>query len=146
MMTEVRFYNNVEDSLLKFAVIVTEHEGKWVFCKHKNRNTLELPGGHREPGETIDETARRELYEETGALEYELKPLCVYSVTASDNFDSRETFGMLCFARVTSFEDELHSEIERIILTPSLPSELTYPEIQPKLFEKAKGILGYDEK
>lgn len=145
-MTEVRFYKNVEDTLLKFAVIVTEYKGKWVFCKHKNRNTLELPGGHREAGETIEQAARRELYEETGALEYELKPLCVYSVIAPDNLDGRETFGMMYFARVTSFEDELHSEIERIILTDSLPSELTYPEIQPELFEKSKGILGYDEK
>ena len=31
--------------------------------------------------------ARRELYEETGAIDYQLKPVCVYSVTDSDNFD-----------------------------------------------------------
>ena len=30
----------------------------------------EFPGGHREKGETIDDTAKRELYEESGAIEF----------------------------------------------------------------------------
>lgn len=29
---------------------------KWVFCKHKERETYEVPGGHRESGETITDT------------------------------------------------------------------------------------------
>ncbi|MBR1532829.1 MAG: NUDIX domain-containing protein, partial [Ruminococcus sp.] len=91
----VRFYDSVEDSLLKFAVIIVRSKGKWVFCKHKERDTYEIPGGHREAGEKIDDTAKRELYEETGAAEYSIKPVCVYSVTAPDNFDGEETFGML---------------------------------------------------
>lgn len=70
-MTIVSFYDNVEDALLKFAVIIARMNGKWVFCKHKERNTYEVPGGHREPGENIFDTAKRELYEETGALDYE---------------------------------------------------------------------------
>lgn len=44
---KVNFYEEIEDSLLKFAVIVAKSAGKWVFCKHKDRNTLEIPGGHR---------------------------------------------------------------------------------------------------
>lgn len=35
----VKFYEAVDDSLLKFAVIVAKSNGKWVFCKHKERNT-----------------------------------------------------------------------------------------------------------
>ena len=143
MMVEVRFYDKVDDSLLKFAVIITKTEGRWVFCKHKDRDTYEVPGGHREPGEVIDETARRELYEETGAIDFSMVPVCVYSVTAPDNFDGVETFGMLFYADVSSFEPELHSEIERIEITDELPSAWTYPLIQPKLLEEAmrRGIL-----
>ena len=66
-MLEVKFYDSVDDSLLKFAVIVSQSNGKWVFCKHKERDTYEVPGGHREAGESILETAKRELQEETGA-------------------------------------------------------------------------------
>ncbi len=80
-MKEVRFYEETEDELLDFAVIIAEAEGKLVFCKHRERNTYEIPGGHREEGEAIEEAARRELYEETGAVEYTLLPVCVYSVT-----------------------------------------------------------------
>ena len=62
-MVKVKFYDSVKDSLLKFAVIIAKTEGKWVFCKHKDRDTYEIPGGHREPGEDILDTAKRELYE-----------------------------------------------------------------------------------
>ncbi len=142
-MVEVRFYDNVDDALLKFAVIIARSNGKWVFCKHKKRNTYEIPGGHRETGEPVIETAHRELYEETGALEYSLTPVCVSSVTAPDNFDGQETFGMLYYADIRRVEEELLSEIEKIVLTDELIDSWTYPLIQPKMIEEAKrrGIL-----
>ena len=129
---EVCFFDNVEDSLLKYAVIISKHQGKWVFCRHKKRNTYECPGGRREPGETIDNTARRELYEETGALEYTLQPVCVYSVMR----EGEESFGMLYFADITSFGPLPQLEIERIEQLEQLPQCWTYPLIQPKLIEK----------
>lgn len=138
-MIEVRFYDEIEDSLLKFAVIISKTNGKWVFCKHKERDTYEVPGGHRESGETIEETARRELREETGAVEFNIKPVCVYSVKgktrANENLDD-ETFGMLFTAEIFSFE-EIHSEIEKIIICDELVENWTYPLIQPKLLEEA---------
>lgn len=79
-MTEIKFYENVADELLKFVVIISKTQNKYVFCKHKNRDTWEIPGGHRESGENIMDAAKRELYEETGALEFTIKPVCVYSV------------------------------------------------------------------
>ena len=68
-MVKVRFYDKVDDRKLKFAVIAARTGGHWVFCKHRERDTLEMPGGHREPGEDILTTAKRELYEETGAVD-----------------------------------------------------------------------------
>ena len=135
---EVRFYDNIDDDLLKFAVIIAKYEDKWVFCKHRERDTFEIPGGHREPGENIEETARRELYEETGALEFSIEPVCVYSVTGKNRVSAtgEETFGMLYFAEIESFSDELQSEMECIKLFEMLPEKLTYPEIQPFLINE----------
>ena len=145
---EVKFYENVEDSLLKFAVIIARSEGKWVFCKHKMRDTYECPGGHREliseqsssetAFESIDETAIRELREETGAVDFDIVPLCVYSVTGKTrvNTTGEETFGMLYYADIRSFDKELRSEMEKIILSDQLPGKWTYPLIQPLLIKE----------
>lgn len=141
--TEVKFYDSVDESLLRFAVIISKKNGQWVLCKHKDRDTFEVPGGHREEGEEIIDTAKRELYEETGAIKYSIKPICVYSVTASDNFNGVETFGGLYYADIEELESELHSEIEKVFLLNELPDKWTYPLIQPKLLEEAnrRGFL-----
>ncbi len=156
-MTEVRFYDTVEEEKLKFAVMIAKYGGHWVFCKHRERSTWEIPGGHREKGETILEAARRELYEETGAVRFELRPICVYSVLKSaerKGAEEEETFGMLYFASILEFEAarpdltkglpiyvSQHSEIEKTMITDTLPQEWTYPEIQPKLLERMKQIV-----
>lgn len=137
-MIKVNFYENAEDRLLKFAVIIAKTEGKWVFCKHRERETYEFPGGHREEGEEILDTAKRELYEETGALVFAITPICVYSVISEDEFDGEETFGMLYFAEIETFEKELHHEIESILITENLAENWTYPLIQPKLLAEAE--------
>ncbi len=139
-MLIVNFYDKVEDEKLKFAVILSKVQDKWVFCKHIDRNTYEVPGGHREENESILDAAIRELKEETGAIEFDIKPVCVYSVVSkvSNNESTiEESYGMLYYATITNFEKELHSEIEKIILLEKMPKELTYPQIQPKLMEKA---------
>lgn len=137
-MPEVNFYDTVDDALLKFAVIISQSNGKWVFCKHKERDTYEVPGGHREAGENILETAKRELQEETGAVKFDIKPLCVYSVTGKTrvNETGEETFGLLCFAEIREFSGRLESEMEKVELMKELPENWTYPWIQPKLIEK----------
>ena len=133
---KVEFYDAADDKSLKFAVIVARKAGKWVFCRHKARNTLEIPGGHREAGEAISDAARRELYEETGAISYSMKPVCFYSVAASDA--DEKTFGALFYAEIAETEAVLHSEIESVQLLDELPSMWTYPQIQPLLIEEAK--------
>lgn len=138
-MLEVNFYEDIDDKLLKFAVIIAKTNNKWVFCKHKKRSTYEIPGGHRENNETIMETACRELKEETGATNFNITDICVYSVkgkTTINKNDDEETFGMLFYAEIFSFE-EIDSEIEKIVITDELIEDWTYPLIQPKLIKEA---------
>lgn len=144
-MVEVNFYEDIDDKLLRFAVIISRTNGRWVLCKHKERNTYEVPGGHREKNETILETAKRELNEETGAVDFSLIPICVYSVKGKTRVNENiedETFGMLYYVDIKSFE-EIHSEIEKIIITDNLDVNWTYPLIQPKLIDEARrrGVL-----
>ena len=135
---KVNFYEHVDDMFLRFAVIIARHNGKWVFCKHRERDTYELPGGHREPGERILDAARRELQEETGAIEFSIHPVCVYSVIGKNrvNESGEECYGMLYVANVETFQGELHSEMEQVLLLDHLPTKWTYPDIQPLLVEE----------
>lgn len=137
-MLEVGFeaLSEVQDSLLKYAVIVSRHQGKWVYGKHRERATWELPGGRRELGEAILDTARRELYEETGASAYALYAVCAYSVRRENR-----SYGLLCFADIDTLGSLPEMEIECIRLFDTQPGALTYPEIQPALLEKAKQWL-----
>lgn len=135
---KVQFYDSIDDSLLKFAVFLARANGQWVFCKHKERNTYEIPGGHREPDEPILDTAKRELREETGATSFTIRPVCVYSVMGKNrvNTTGEETFGMLYYAEIKAFAENLHHEIERVELFEEMPSALTYPLIQPFLMQE----------
>lgn len=139
----VNFYDSIDDVLLKSAVIVAKYHGKWVFCKHKERDTYEVPGGHRENGEKIIETAKRELYEETGAINFTITPVCVYSVIGKNrvNDSGNETYGMLCYANINVFDELPPSEIEKVVCLEDLPKKWTYPLIQPRLISKAESFI-----
>lgn len=55
--------------------------------------------------------------------------------------ENEETFGFLYLAEVKEFEKELYNEIEEIVLLDDFPDNYTYPDIQPKLFEKIKNNI-----
>ncbi|XJZ26579.1 RNA deprotection pyrophosphohydrolase [Bacillota bacterium Lsc_1132] len=64
---EFTFTKNCFQQEARHILVMTETEDGWVLTNHKVRG-LEFPGGKAEKGETLEEAARREVYEETGAL------------------------------------------------------------------------------
>ena len=138
-MLKVNSYDieNIEDSKLKFAVIAAQYKGKWVFVRHKDRTTWEIPGGHREEGEDIKDTASRELFEETGAKDFILEPVCIYSVDRK----GIESFGQLFYADIKSIGDLPDLEIGEVKLFDDMPDNLTYSLIQPFLFRRTLEFL-----
>lgn len=102
-----------------------------------NSEILEfIDNGHT--GTNFERPAVQELLTMVQAGKINCTPICIYSVTAPDNFDGMETFGKLFFSDIHTFEKELHSEIEKIAIMDELPINWTYPEIQPKLLEEAR--------
>jgi GNAT superfamily N-acetyltransferase/ADP-ribose pyrophosphatase YjhB (NUDIX family) len=95
-----------------------------------------VPGGRRESNESILETAKRELYEETGAIKFDIVPVCIYSVKKDI-----ETFGMLYFAKIIELGVLPESEIEAIDFFDNIPDELSFPLIQPLLTNRVKDFL-----
>lgn len=56
----VHFYETLSDDLLQFAVIIAIHKEQFVFCQHKDRTTLEIPGGIQPL--LMEEAARRGFF------------------------------------------------------------------------------------
>jgi len=133
-MLKIDFYEKgkVRDKLLEFAVIATEHQDKWIFVRHRERETWEIPGGHREKNEDINETAKRELFEETGAKKFIIESVCDYSVMRN----SITRYGRLFYANVNELGRLPDLEIEEIKLFDNMPKNLTYHDIQPHLFKR----------
>jgi 8-oxo-dGTP diphosphatase len=90
----------VEECNISFVVIVAKYQGKLVIVRHRERLSWEIPGGHVEQGEKLDDTARRELFEETGAEAFNLTPVYIYSV----NIDWCYLLGRFIILRLLGLE------------------------------------------
>lgn len=134
MKVEVRILpkNTIPEKKLKYVVMGARHEDRWIFVRHRDRITWEMPAGHIEPGESPDEAAERELFEETGAGEFKLEYILDYTVTANKNQES----GRLYLADIDHVDELQGYEIEETKLSDQLPDSLTYPDVQKVLFSQ----------
>ena len=98
-MYKINFYipTEIEDRLFSFAVIAARYQGTWLLCRHHARDTWEMPGGKREPDESIEETARRKLLEECGVEDVHLRAVAAYSIMEG----TQTRYGMLYFTEIT---------------------------------------------
>ena len=127
-MLPVNIYElgTVDDSKLTRVVCVSNYNEKWVYSKNRKRKGWEIPGGHIEKGETWKEAAKRELYEETGAIDVEITPICLYKISS---------YGILCYAKINKLGKLPESEIEKIGLFDTEPDNLTYEETYNLFFK-----------
>lgn len=138
-MFEVKIHPiGIDKGQYRFVVIATQYRNRWVWVKQRKRDTWEIPGGHIEDGESADEAAKRELFEETGAIRFSIKPFCDYSVITG----KKSGLSRLYFAVIEEIGPLPESEIGSIDFFEGLPEKLTHPEIQPILFnEVTKSML-----
>lgn len=104
-----------------FVVIVAFQGDRLVLCRHKDRSSWEIPGGHVESGESPEDAARRELLEEAGVFPSKLTAVADYAVDGVS--------GRVFVAEVGSRSGLLQYEIQETVDADELPDDLTYPEI-----------------
>ena len=124
--------DSVSDDELTRVVCVSMYNGKWVYSWNKKRNGWEIPGGHIEDGESWLEAAKRELYEEVGAIQVEIEPVCLYSISS---------YGLLCYANIKEIGSLPDYEMEKIGLFDSEPDNLTYPDTYHLFLDTVKKYI-----
>lgn len=134
-MKEIKTYElgYCEEKEYTRVVCVCKYKNKFVFSYNKKRNGWEIPGGHIEEGETWQDAAQREMYEETGATKIKLEPVCVYKIS---------TFALLCYCEILELEElSKDYEMSKIMLSDELPDNLTFPDAFKLYFEIVKKYL-----
>lgn len=134
-MFEIKFFDlgSIDESLYTRVVMVSQHKGKWVYVRQRGKTTWEIPGGHIEAGEDWLTAAKREMYEETGAIEMKIEPICTYSISK---------YALLCYAEITKFDKLPNSEIEEVGFFDEEPKNLTYEGTHSKMLNKVKEVKG----
>lgn len=122
----------------RFVVIFARMGGKWIYARAKTREVWETAGGHIEAGETPLEAAKRELWEETGAVEYEIRPLFDYCVHVPGEF----AFGQVYLADVEKLGDlPTEFEMAEVCLFETYPDAMRFPAILPVLHRKIREMM-----
>ena len=122
----------LEDKKLTYVVMGARNQDKWIFVRHRDRQTWEMPAGHIEAGESADRAAVRELFEEAGVVKSSLEVICDYEVTVGTKVE----YGRLYGVTVYEMEPQKEFEIEELLLSSDLPQSLTYPDVQTILFQR----------
>ena len=118
----------------QFIVVFARYRDKWLYCRAKSRDAFETAGGHIEPGESPLEAAKRELYEETGAVGFNITPAFDYSV----HIANISSYGQVFFAQIHELGDMPDFEMEQVELFDGLPDKMRFPGILPTLYEKMR--------
>ncbi|RKX95703.1 MAG: DNA mismatch repair protein MutT [Spirochaetes bacterium] len=126
-------FGDIPDEELTYSVVAARHQNTWVCVRLKGRTDWCFPGGGREEGESMEENARRELFEETGALEYDMYPLGVYGVDHGNRF----SWGGLYAAEIHSFGDvPAEFEIAERRYFKDFPFDnARFPDIMPEMMD-----------
>ena len=118
----------------QYVVVLSSYDGKILLSRHRERDTWETQGGHIEPGETPMQAARRELFEESGAVRFDIRPLCDYWAGKAYPHDGAS--GVVFAAEIGELGPLPQSEMAEVRLFDALPQNLTYPVITPVLFAR----------
>ena len=118
----------------KYVVVLSEYNGHILLSRHRNRTTWETQGGHIEAGEQPMDAAKRELFEESGAVDFDSSPLCEYWAGEEGTDDWAN--GMVFHAVIHRLDMLPESEMAEVRCFHTLPDALTYPQITPVLFQR----------
>jgi ADP-ribose pyrophosphatase YjhB (NUDIX family) len=96
------------------GVVITNAKGQLLLFKRSESGVWSIPGGHMDIGESLEETAIRETFEETGLTLYQLELICVVSGKNSciENDDGTKTYYVTAIFKCNEFSGSLQGSSE----------------------------------
>ncbi len=100
--------------------VICKFQNKWLMTRHRNRG-IEFPGGKVEQGETPEEAAEREVFEETGGIVEKLHYIGQYEVSGKEATVVKNTY----FAEIKEVRKKTdYLETEGPVLFKRLPENI----------------------
>lgn len=114
------------------GIILTDINNKILLVNRTDTNNWGIPGGYMEPGETFEQTVKRELYEELGISIKDLSLLHIFSGKEyyHEYPNGDKVYSVIALYASSSYEGNIkidNSEIKqaKFFSSHSIPTDLT---------------------
>ena len=116
----------------QYVLAFARYQDKWLYCRIRDEDVFGCACGHIERGETPLEAAKRELFEETGAVRFDITPAFDYAIHFRDESSHSQAF----LVHIHELGELPDYEIAEIRLFDALPDKMRFPQILPVLYRR----------
>jgi len=124
---------------IDYVWMVVKYNEKFVLCYHRKSKKWDYVGGHVEKNESPLAAAKRELFEETGAVDFDIVPICDFQHFLKDG--TFHNHGRTYFVNVRKFIDlPSDSEMDKIGFFDEVPDDFRYDGNREEMIADFKRI------
>lgn len=142
--SDVNNFDEISDELKLKAHAVCMHNGKMLIVNHHEWDIWSIPGGTREAGESIEETLKREIHEETNCKVVNFTPIAYQKIVSPTKNKYHFRLQYLCdVIPLGEFEGDTAGSVNKISwIDPNKFEEyIENKEFKKIIIRRALGLL-----